>query len=165
VHVTLRVTDRVWNLRSRRCFRVIEKCFVDARERSDLRIVEFAVLGNHMHLLAEAESDVALSRGMQGLTVRISRGLNSLMDRRGTVFADHYHARVLSSPSELVTAIGYRLGNAAHHYGVEGADGFCSPALDPERRSSVLSRPQTWLLKSGWRRAKRVPLLLEKLWA
>jgi len=165
VHVTLRVATHVWNLRSRRCFRVIEGCFADARGQSGLRIVEFAVMGNHMHLLAEAESDVALSRGMQGLTVRISRRLNRLMDGRGTVFADHYHARVLSSPSELVSAIGYLLGNAAHHYGIERADGFCSSALDAEERERVLSRPQTWLLKSGWRRAKRIPLSLEKLWA
>jgi len=106
VHVTLRVASHVWNLRSRRCFRIIETCLEDARERLRLRIIEFSVMGNHLHLLVEADSNVALSRGMQGLCVRIARGLNRLMNRRGGVFADHYHSRILPSPTQFVNAIG-----------------------------------------------------------
>ena len=41
-----------------------------------VRIIEFSVLGNHLHLIVEADSSVALSRGMQGLTVRIAKALN-----------------------------------------------------------------------------------------
>jgi len=164
VHVTLRVATHVWNLRSRRCFRVIEICLEDARERFGLRIIEFSVMGNHLHLLVEAESNRALSRGMQGLGVRIARKLNRLMGQAGAVFADHYHSRLLGSPSQLVNAIAYVLGNAAHHYGTEGVDGFCSSAYAHEKRERVLSRPQTWLLKTGWRRARRIPALLVKLW-
>ena len=164
VHVTLRVATHVWNLRSRRCFRVIESCLEDARERFGLRIIEFSVMSNHLHLLVEAESNLALSRGMQGLGVRIARKLNRLMERQGAVFADHYHSRLLGSPSQLVNAIAYVLGNAAHHYGTEGVDAFSSSACDQEKRARVLSGPQTWLLKSGWRRARRIPPLLIKLW-
>jgi putative transposase len=164
VHVTLRVATHVWNLRSRRCFRVIEICLEDARERSGLRIIEFSVMGNHLHMLAEADSNLALSRGMQGLGVRIARAMNRLMGRRGAVFADHYHSRLLDSPSKLVNAIAYVLGNAAHHYGTEGTDAFCSSAYGHEKRDRVLSRPQTWLLKTGWRRARRIPPLLARPW-
>jgi carbon-nitrogen hydrolase len=49
VHVTLRVALHVWNLRSRRCFRVIETSLDEARGRFGLRIIEFSVLGNHLH--------------------------------------------------------------------------------------------------------------------
>src|SRR5690348_6846413 len=100
VHVTLRVGNDVWNLRSRRCFRVVEACFADAREWFGLRIIEFVVLGNHLHLLVEADSDRALSRGMQGLAIRIAKRLNRLMKRTGALFADHYHSRVLKTPAE-----------------------------------------------------------------
>src|SRR5438270_2358963 len=85
VHVTLRVEVHVWNLRSRRCFRVIETCFGDALGRFGLRIVEFTVLGNHLHLIVEADSDSALTRGMQGLCIRIAKALNRLMNGSGSV--------------------------------------------------------------------------------
>jgi REP element-mobilizing transposase RayT len=165
LHVTLRVASHVWNLRSRRCFRILENCFEDARERFGLRMIEFSLMGNHLHLLVEAESNLALSRGMQGLCVSIARRLNGLMQRRGAVFADHYHSRILPSPTQLVNAIAYVLGNATHHYGAGGTDPFCSSAYDAAKREHVLSHPQTWLLKSGWRWARRIPPPLQRLWA
>jgi|SRR6266851_4922782 len=155
VHVTLRVALHVWNLRSRRCFRLIEACLAGARGRFGLRVIEFSVLGNHLHLLVEADSDIALSRGMQGLAIRIAKSLNRLMSQRGRVFADHYHSRLLRTPAELANAIAYVLGNHAHHFGgAPGGDRFSSGGV---RRELVLSHPRTWLLRRGWRRARRVP--------
>ena len=159
VLVTLRVAFGVWNLRSRRCFRIVEDCFAGARDRFGLRVIEFSVLGNHLHLVVEADSDLALSRGMQGLGVRIARALNRLMKRRGRVFEDHYHSRLLGSPTQLVNAIAYVLGNHAHHFGgaPSARDLFCSAVYDVVRRQTFLSRPRTWLLSHGWRRARRIP--------
>jgi putative transposase len=157
VQVTLRVTGHVWNLRSRRCFEIVEACLAAARERFGLRVIEFTVLGNHLHLIIEADSDEALSRGMQGLNIRIAKALNRLMDRKGHVFADHYHSRLLRSPTELVNAIAYVLGNAAHHYGESAPDRFSSRAFEAPRRHRILSQPATWLLRTGWRRARTVP--------
>jgi len=163
VLVTLRVAFGVWNLRSRRCFQIVEDCLGDARDRFGLRVIEFSVLGNHLHLVVEADSDLALSRGMQGLDVRIARALNRRMRRRGGVFDDHYHSRLLGSPTELVSAIAYVLGNHAHHFGgvPSARDPFCSSAYDLARRQAVLSRPRTWLLCQGWRRARRIPRWVE----
>ena len=134
VQVSLSVAGHVWNLRSRRCFEVIEASLASARERFGLRVIEFTVLGNHLHLVVEADNDEALSRGMQGLNIRIAKALNRLMDRKGHVFADHYHSRLLRSPTELVNAIAYVLGNAAHHYGESGR--IRSPR-EPTRRHAV----------------------------
>jgi len=136
VLVTLRVAKGVWNL----------------RERFGLRIIEFSVLGNHLHLVVEADSSRSLSRGMQGLCVRIARGLNRVVERHGTIFDDHYHARLLHSPTLLVRAIAYVLGNHEHHYGPSrGDDPFSSLACD---RPAVLSSPKTWLIRQGWRRVR-----------
>jgi len=152
VLITLRVASGVWNLRSQRCFQAIEACFKDARGRFGLRIIEFSVLGNHLHLLVEADSDQSLSRGMQGLGVRLARALNRVMHRRGRVFDDHYHARLLHSPTQLVNAIGYVLGNHERHYGPSQADdAYSSLACD---RRSLLSSPRTWLVRKGWQRAR-----------
>ena len=151
VHVTLRVGDHVWNLRSQRSFTRIEACFAAARGRLGLRIIEFSVLGNHLHLLVEADSSEALARGMQGLGVRLAKALNRLMRARGRVFADHFHARLLRSPTELVRALAYVLGNAAHHFGGGAAndDPYSSASCDRER---VLGERRTWLLRTWlWR--------------
>jgi REP element-mobilizing transposase RayT len=117
-----------------------------------MRLIEFSVLGNHLHLIVEADSNLALSQGMQGLAIRIAKALNRVMGRRGRVFADHYHARLLRTPTELVDAIAYVLGNAQHHYGNRLADPFSSVCA-----RELLPPAAGWLCRTGWRRAKRIP--------
>lgn len=96
---------------------------------------------------------------MQGLNVRLAKALNRLMGRKGSVFADHYHSRIVRTPTELVNAIAYVLGNGRLHFGGAGGhDRFSSVALEPARRERVLAHPRTWLLRSGWRRARTRPL-------
>ena len=154
VHVTVRVARRVWNLRSRRCYRVVTAAFAAARGRFGLRLIEFNVLGNHLHLVVEADHNQALSRGMQGLSVRIAKAMNRLMGTRGAVLGDHYHANMLESPTRLVNAIAYVLGNAEHHFGATGPDPFSSAACD---RKLLLCVGVSWLVRVGWRRARRKP--------
>ena len=147
-HVTLRVRDRVWNLRSRRCWQRIRACFEKSLGRFGMRLIEFSIQGNHLHLIIEADSNESLSRGMQGLCIRVAKSLNALMRRRGAVFADHYHSRLLGSPTELTNAIAYVLGNHRHHFGGEDrTDRFSSDALDGDLRMLVLARPVGWLLR------------------
>ena len=153
-HVTLRMRHHVWNLRSGRCHRRICRSLIAARGRFGLRVIEFSILGNHVPFIVEADDDVALTRGMQGLAIRIARALNDLMGRSGRVFADHYHSRLLRSPTELARAIDYVLGNASHHYGVAGADPYASDRLRPGERAGMLGRPLGWLLRQGTRLAR-----------
>jgi len=154
VHVTLRVAHHVWNLRSARSFRRIARAFARRRGRHGVRLIEFTVQGNHLHLVVEADSSEALSRGMQGLAIRLSKALNAMMERSGEVFADHYHSHLLRTPTELCRAIAYVLGNATRHFGWRGADPFASSALTLELRGTILEPPETWLVRAGWRRAK-----------
>ena len=180
VHVTLRVRRHVFNLRARRCLRVVEAAFAAARERHGLRLVHYSVQGNHLHLLVEAHGRETLSRGMQGLCIRLARGLNRVMGRRGAVFADRYHARALKTPREVRNALAYVLRNAEHHRiawrsrqrgpetdlctsgrffdGWRGgapvgtATSAGTEAGDPTRQAPPVSPPHTWLLRVGWRR-------------
>jgi len=158
VHVTLRVREHVWNLRSRRCFSVIESAFAAARERFGMRIVHFSVQGNHIHLLIETTNNEALARGMQGLTIRIAKALNRVMHRRGRVFADHYHSRVVRTPTEAARALEYVLRNFAHHaqrWGEEVREDERDPFSSAGCRGAdppPVCEPRTWLLSVGWRR-------------
>src|SRR3990170_8137149 len=64
VHVTLRMLDHVWNLRSHRSFRVISTALSGMLGRSDFRVVHFSVQGNHLHLLVEADDNRTLAEGI-----------------------------------------------------------------------------------------------------
>src|SRR5262245_4211498 len=101
LHVTLGVVRGLPSLRAERPMRVLRAAFRTAKERFGLRLVHYAVQGNHLHLVVEAEEARALSRAMQGLGVRIARGLNRELGRRGRVLADRYHARALETPREV----------------------------------------------------------------
>jgi REP element-mobilizing transposase RayT len=147
--------DHVWNLRSRRCHQRIGRCLEQAAGRFGLRVIEYSVLGNHLHLIVEADDARALSRGMQGLNIRVAKSLNALMGRSGAVFADHYHARLLRTPTQLVRAIAYVLRNHEHHSGGSASDPFSSDGLRRAERRARLCLPITWLLTIGWRRAPR----------
>jgi REP element-mobilizing transposase RayT len=114
VHVTLRVLADVPQMRRGRLFRTIRACIANCH-KAFFQVVEYCVMGNHLHLIVEASHRVALSRGMQGLKVRIARRLNGVTGRRGTVFAERYHARILYTPMEVRNALAYVLGNARRH--------------------------------------------------
>ncbi len=116
-HVTLRVRRHVWNLRSQRCFQRIAHALRGVRAREGFRIVHFAVLGNHVHLLAEADDRAAMTNGVRALAIRLAKRLNKLMCTRGSLYVDRYHERVLESPSMVRNAMRYVLTNHEHHYG------------------------------------------------
>jgi REP element-mobilizing transposase RayT len=111
LHVTLRMAPHVYNLRSRRSFRVIEAALRIGGDRFGVRVIHFSVQGNHIHLLVEAPNRRALARAIQGFSIRVAKGLNRMMGRSGRVFDDRYHARVLRTPTEVRHAIHYVLFN------------------------------------------------------
>ncbi len=160
LHVTIKLREHVYNLRSVRCFRVIHKALAVAKDHLGLRIVHFSVQGNHIHFLVEAADRRALARAMQGLSVRLARGLNRVMGRRGTVFLDRYHARPLRSPTEVAVARAYALRNAHQHAARRGQplppawrDPYCSATLDPRWGAPPVVGARTWLLQQAERSA------------
>ena len=139
VLVTWRMDPEVWNMRSRRCFTVMQRAMYAGALRFGFRLVHYAVMGNHMHMLVEAPDRHALARGMKGLGVRIARALNRVMGRRGRVIGERYHARILKTPNQAKHARHYLVTNARKHYGYAFADPFASQA------PLVVAR--TWLLR------------------
>jgi putative transposase len=139
VHATWRMAPTVWNLRSTRSWNALAPAiYTSARE--GFRVVHFAIMGNHLHLMVEASDQVRLARGMQGLGVRIAVRMNRMMrSRRGRVVGDRYHARILRTPSEVRNVRRYLLTNAEKHYGTGGADPYVS--------QHPVTLPHTWLLR------------------
>ena len=165
LHVTLRLRADVPNVRTRDCYLQIEQAIRAGKDRFGFRAVEFSVQGNHLHMVVEAENDLALRRGMQGLAIRIARAINRALHRTGKVFADRFHARDLSTPTDVRNALLYVLNNAKHHSRRRWArlevdpfssakwfDGWGGP-VDCARLSTTRpgAHPKTWLLEKGWR--------------
>ena len=156
LHVTLRMAPHVYNLRSRRSFRVIEAALRLGGDRFDVRVLQFSVQGNHIHLLVEAPNRRALARAIQGFSIRVARGLNRMMGRNGRVFDDRYHARVLRTPTEVRHAIRDVRDNARKHAAQRGetdAPGYVDPYSSAGAPGLALPSAQTWLLREGWKRA------------
>jgi putative transposase len=163
VHVTMRIKDGLASLRGKREQAVLEGAFRSGCERFGFRLVHFAVLGNHLHFVAEARDRWALFRGLVGLATRIARRLNKAWGRRGQVFPDRFHERILRTPLEVRNVLRYVLHNAARH-------GYSVPKRRPDACSSgdwfdgwkdfaarfpaprPVASARTWLLRVGWRR-------------
>lgn len=177
VHVTMRSEFR--QLRHQFVFpsvRVaLDRAARHAPER--FRILQWSVQYDHVHLVVEASGERELSRGMQGLAVRIARYVNDLLGRRGRFWADRWHGRELTSPRAVRNALLYVLANFRKH-----ARGAVPPGVDalssgvhfdgwaqgggirlvmashteraPPRDSRVrgVVPAESWLAKVGWRR-------------
>jgi putative transposase len=166
VHVTLRVCSDVPNLRTRRCIRAIERAFIAGNERFGFRLLHFSVQNDHLHLLCEATDAGRLSRGMQGLCIRLARALNRAVDRRGRVLSDRYHARIVRTPREVYFVMRYLFGNVRKHTrgqqrnprwvdpcsSAEYFDGWRDVRMRAPPGPRRVAEAHTWLARTGWRR-------------
>ena len=98
---------------------------------------------------------------MQGLAIRIAKGVNRAIGRKGQIFADRYHARILRTVTEVRNAVNYVRKNWHKHQKQSGrwnhdwyVDPFSSMSgeacwyVDERARSSlIVARPTAWLLK------------------
>ena len=171
VHVTMRLRQGLPSLRHKPLAGLVFTAFHVAKVQLGVRLTQFSLQSNHLHLIVEAEGRRALSRAMQGLAIRLARRLNGHLHRRGAVFSDRYHARILRTPLEVRRALIYVLQNHRRHHTGPGRpsrfdvfstaayfDGFKVPIPRWPRSGFVppveppVAPPQTWLLRTGWRR-------------
>jgi REP element-mobilizing transposase RayT len=153
----MRLQQGIGYLRSYQRAKIVEEALRDARERLGVRIIHYSIQGNHLHLIVEAEDQAALSRGMQGLAIRLARRLNALARRHGPVFVDRYHSHPLKTPREAKRAVRYVLTNYRHHALEYLPEGWTDPLASarfmqarPPEDAPVVA-PSVWLLRVGWR--------------
>jgi REP element-mobilizing transposase RayT len=187
VHATMRVVPGLGSLRKRDTYLAIRGATIAVIPHGGFRIVHFSIQTNHIHLIAEASSKSALSRGMQAFQISAAKRINAALTartgerRRGQVFADRYHARALTSPRAVRHAICYVLNNWRRHQ--EDRASFArSWKLDPysnatdfvgwkERDHSpwlyptpptylalITWIPKTWLLREGWKKHRLISI-------
>jgi hypothetical protein len=142
-----------------------------AASNARYRVVHYSLQADHVHLVIEAADRTALSRGTQGLAIRLARAFNRVVRRHGKVWGDRFYARDMRSPREVRAGIVYVLMNHKKHGGGRHPpaldrfssafwfDGFAARAAplavalrDGLPNATIpVARPRTWLLRTGWR--------------
>jgi REP element-mobilizing transposase RayT len=175
VHVTVKLRQGLPKLRQPRERAVLLAAFAKAKQRAGrtgktFRLTHFAILNDHLHLIVETQDRQALARAVQGLLIRIARALNKLWQRHGSLFADRYHDRALTTPRAVRNALCYVLANGKKH-AAEGRAVTVPQAIDVYTSAPwfdgfvehitvrgiaglppPVAEPRTWLLSIGWRR-------------
>ena len=177
VHVTLRVARDIRQLRTLDLYRAIRRATQVVARRVDFRIVHLSIQHDHVHLIAEADGRLELSRGVRAFEISAARQINRVLaPRTGSVFPDRYHARILNSPNSTRRAICYVVNNWLKHR-EDTAPLLRYFEIDPfssaisftgwrelARRSTLwrpppsyeplcVQRPRSWLLATGWQRS------------
>src|SRR6476619_2404084 len=171
VHVVLRVTREVGNLRTRHAYRAVRGAIGKCAARSDYRVVHVSIQSNHVHLVVEADDKRALTLGMQGFAISAAKRLNRELHRkRGEVFPFRYHATTVETPTQARNTISYVLNNWRRHRADARAPWRIDPYSSGDRfdgwdhgyapRAEPLPtvRPTSWLLTDGWKRAGPIEL-------
>ena len=161
-------------LRNFELVKVLRQAFVKGSRKTGFGICQFSIQGNHIHLICEASDRERLARGMQGWCIRIARGINRAVSRKGSLFDDRYHVEVITSPRQMRNTLCYVMQNARRHgerldAGYHGIDPFSSAwwfdgwaddtwrrGLEPPDPEPPVARAQSWLLNSAWRRHRLI---------
>ena len=159
LHVILRLRDDVPVLRTIVRFKHVKAAFRDGCDRFGLRLCDFSLQHAHIHLVVEADDKCALSRGMQGLAVRLAQHINAVCGRAGKVFADRYFARPLRARADVLNTLRYVRYNWQKHQHALGrpvdwreVDRFSTLSGEAcwfDEAAQTVARPRTWLLRAA----------------
>jgi hypothetical protein len=103
VKVTLKVAKGVPSLKRPGAVKIINTAVAAASERDDFRVRRHAVERDRLVLTVLAGGLDALARGMQSISVRVARRVNTLYEREGTFFAERYEYTQATSQANKVT--------------------------------------------------------------
>ncbi|MBX3187681.1 MAG: transposase [Labilithrix sp.] len=171
VHASARRVAAGPVLREQRVYAELRRVLARSSEKG-FRVLHFSVQRDHLHLIVEAEGNLALSRGMQRLLSRAAHAVNAITGRSGKLWRDRYHREDLASPRQVRNAYVYVLFNERKHGAMKRVDGVyqldrCSsaawftgwsPRAAPDGAQltragpSIVSPARSWLATTGWKR-------------
>jgi REP element-mobilizing transposase RayT len=175
LHITMRVRKGCVRLRVQE----IDREFKEAARRAKafgLAILHYSILNNHIHLIVETGDNLTLAQGMRSFAGKLGKAIRRLSMGRGPVFVGRYHLRPLGTPTEVRRTMIYVLQNQARHEdSIPHVDKYSSapyftrwkelmgrrrgphlrdlePLLIDGPLPHYLSKPRSWLARTGWRR-------------
>jgi len=124
VHVSVRLLPRI-SYRTRDFYDLFRGVLKKMFDRADFRVIHISIQHRHLHMLVEADSKEALSRGMQSFGIRVAKA------RGGKTIEFRYAAKIITTKKYARHALAYVLNNWRRHK-VDFENGSLSPwKLDP----------------------------------
>ena len=168
LHITWKLEEDLPNVRGPATARPIIAAIAAGKQRVGFRVIHFVLERRHLHLIIEADSAEALSKGLRALGIRIARAVNKALGRRGRVIKERYFSRTLKTPTQTRHTLRYVINNERRHRSQRGQvtnrdwldplssgewfDGWRSGCRPPPGPRPV-AEPTTWLLRVGWQKA------------
>jgi REP element-mobilizing transposase RayT len=120
------------------------KWLFEAKKRFGLRILDYTVTSNHIHLLVHDREENVIPKSIQLIAGRTGREYNIRKDRKGAFWEDRYHATAVKTDDHLIRCLAYidlnmvRAGVVEHPS--EWNYGGYTEIQNPRQRYSLINR-------------------------
>ncbi len=120
------------------------KHLFEAKKRYDLKVLNYMVTSNHIHLLVQSDDNDSISKSMQYVAGRTGQDYNRRKSRKGAFWEDRYHATAVEKGDYLARCMIYidmnmvRAGVVTHPSEWDEC-GF-KEVLTPKPRYSLINR-------------------------
>ena len=117
----------------------------EARKRFGLRVLNYVITSNHIHLLVLDTGERVIPESMQLIAGRTAQEYNFRKKRRGAFWEDRYHATAVETDEHLFTCLVYidlnmvRAGVVKHP--IDWVHGGYSEIQDPPHRYRIIDIP------------------------
>lgn len=141
-HITHRCHEKSFLLKFARDRRAYLRWLFEAKKRFGLRVLNFVVTSNHVHLLVKDTVEGVIAEGMQLAAGRTAQEYNQRKGRQGAFWEDRYHATAIEADEHLHRCLVYidlnmvRAGVVRHP--VEWAHGGYRQIQDPPERYALI---------------------------
>jgi putative transposase len=107
-HITHRCHKREYLLKFNRDRRTWIHWLFESKRRFDLRILNYAVTSNHIHLLVWDTGKLpTIAKSMDLIAGRSAQEFNKRKERHGAYWEDRYHATAIENDSHLIRCMVY----------------------------------------------------------
>jgi REP element-mobilizing transposase RayT len=118
----------------------------EAKKRYGLRILNYTVTSNHIHLLVYDGKEDIIPKSIQLIAGRTAREYNQRKHRKGAFWEDRYHATAVKTGNHLIRCLAYidlnmvRAGAVRHP--CEWMYGGYNEIQNPKQRYTLINRQQ-----------------------
>lgn len=116
----------------------------EAKKRFGLRILNYVITSNHIHLLVIDSGPDVISKSLQLVAGRIAQEFNNRKERKGAFWEDRYHATAVEQNEHLIRCLTYidlnmvRAGVVSHP--AEWESSGYNEIQNPPERYGVIDR-------------------------
>lgn len=114
LHLTIKVRENKADIQNKRILKALHHAIIRARLKK-LKIIHYTLEYNHVHLLVEAENHHVAHQAMQALGISLSKAINKIKRKTGTVYKYRYHLRKITGLRDLKNVTNYIFNNGIKH--------------------------------------------------